>query len=123
MLLAALRRLGFVLCLAGGLTAAFSALVGLLAGASLTRAVSLGFYLVGSFLLVSGFFIGNRGPARVKSESGTAGPFGMFLGSRTVRWATAAEQEDSINLSAVFVTVGLALVVLGAAVDSRYKLA
>jgi len=123
MLLAALGRLGFILCLAGGVTAAISALFGLLAGAPLTRAVSLGFYLVGSFLLVSGFFIGNRGPARVKSESGTAGPFGMFLGSRTVRWATAAEQDDTINLSAVFVTVGLALILLGTVVDTRHTLA
>lgn len=123
MLLAALRRLAFILCLTGGLTAAIAALLGLLAGASLTRAISLGFYMVGSFLLVSGFFIGNRGPARVKSESGTAGPFGMFVGSRTVRWATADEQEDTINLSAIFVTVGLALVLLGTVVDTRYALA
>ena len=36
--------------------------IGLLSARSVDRSVSLGFYLVGCFLLVGGFFFGNRGP-------------------------------------------------------------
>ena len=66
---------------------------------------------------------GNRGPARVKSETaGSSGlPFPLF-GSRRLRWATLQEQGDTINQSAIFVTVGLILIVVGVAVDSRHSL-
>ena len=123
MLLAALRRLALVLVLALAVTAAGSALLGVLLGASIERSISLGLYGVGSFLLVAGFFIGNRGPTRVRSE--TAGgvwvPFPLF-GSRRLRWATPGEQEETINNSAVFIVLGLLLVVIGAAIDSRHTL-
>src|SRR3954452_2001214 len=83
-MLAALRRLTLLVvgCSLG--IAAISALFGALLGASLDRAVALGFYGLGCFLMVSGFFVGNRGPARVKSES--AG-WSMLpgLGSRRAR--------------------------------------
>ena len=39
-----------------------------------------------------------------------------------LRWATPAEQEETINMSAVFVAIGLTLIVLGVAADPRYKL-
>ena len=32
---------------------------------------------VGSFVLVSGFFMGNRGPARLKGPVGDEGPWGI----------------------------------------------
>ena len=68
------------------------------------RSVSLGLTLVGSFLLISGFFVGNRGPVRVKDDDAPmAGPF--VFGNRLVRWATPSEREETINLSAVFVSV------------------
>ena len=66
MFLAALRRLAFATALAIGVTVVLSALLGLLVGAGLERAIVIGFYLGGSFLLIVGFFVGNRGPARVK---------------------------------------------------------
>jgi hypothetical protein len=123
MLLAALRRLGFLVLLASGVTVAGSLLLGVLLGSGLGRSLSLGFYFMGCFLLISGFFVGNRGPARVKSE--TAGPsllpFGMF-GERRLRWATPSEQYDTIRSSAVFITVGVVLIVIGAIVDSRQSL-
>ncbi len=95
--------------------------VGALAGESLDRSVSLGFYVVGSFLLVAGFFVGNRGPVRPKSA---AEGFSIvpFFGTRSVRWASREEQQETINLSAIFVVVGLILVLIGIAVDSRYGL-
>jgi hypothetical protein len=123
MLLAALRRLAFLVLLSVGLTAAMSLLFGALAGASLERALALGFYLVGCFLLVSGFFVGNRGPARVKSESAGPAmlPFPMF-GARQLRWATHGEQYETITSSAVFISLGVILIIIGALVDSRHAL-
>jgi hypothetical protein len=114
----AARRLVFLLAIIGGPTALISLALGGLTHSSASRSVSLGFYLVGSFLLIGGFFTGNRGPLRMKNpDEGTP-----FWGSRAVRWATEAEREDAINTSAVFVTVGLLLVLLGIVVDNRYSL-
>ena len=117
MLLAALRRFLTLLAATAGVTAALSVLFGSLTGASIGRAVSLSFYLVGSFFLIGGFFIGNRGPVRPKSDVGIP-----FRAARAVRFATPAEREETINTSAIFVTLGLALIVLGVAADSRYRL-
>jgi hypothetical protein len=122
MLRAALRRLAFAILLSVGVTAAGSVLLGLLLGASLDRSLVLGFYLVGSFLMVAGFFVGNRGPARVESETpGAATPLGVFSGSRRLRWATLGEQDDAINHSALFVGLGIVLVVIGILFDSRHS--
>ena len=119
----ALRRLGFAVLLSVGLTAAGSALLGLLIGASLERSLVLGFYLAGCFLMVAGFFAGNRGPTRVKSESpaATATPFGVFSGARKLRWATLGEQDEAINNSAVFVGLGILLVAVGVLLDGRHS--
>jgi Kef-type K+ transport system membrane component KefB len=96
-----------VVLLAGiaGVTAVLSLLGGLLGGGSVERAVAVGFYLVGSFMLIAGFFIGNRGP--------------MIFGSRIMRWATPLEREENLNESALFVALGFVLIVIGVAVDSR----
>jgi len=40
---------------------------------------------------------------------------------RNVRWADAEEQKESISLSAIVVTLGFVLLVLGAASDPRYN--
>jgi hypothetical protein len=100
-----------------------SILLGLLIGASIDRSVALGFYALGCFLMVAGFFVGNRGPARVKSE--TAQPSMMPLpgfGGRKLRWATLEEQNETINNSAVFIALGLILVLIGVAIDTRQTL-
>jgi hypothetical protein len=122
-MLAALRRLVLLVALCSGLTAGISALLGLLVGASLDRALSLGFYGAGCFLMVCGFFVGNRGPARVKSEP--AGPSMLPLpgfGARRLRWATPEEQYETIGNSGVFIVLGLVLVVIGVLVDTRHSL-
>jgi hypothetical protein len=122
-MLAALRRLAVLVVLCSAVTVVGSVALGLLAGASLDRAISLGFYGLGCFLMVSGFFVGNRGPARVKSE--TAG-WTMLpipgIGSRRLRWATPDEQNETINNSAVFIVLGVILVVIGVLVDSHHSL-
>ncbi len=82
--------------------------------------MSIGFYLVGSFLLIAGFFVGNRGPVRVKGDPGV-GVFGFFR-NRRLRWASGQEQLESISLSVVFVVLGFSLIVLGVVTDTRYSL-
>jgi hypothetical protein len=122
-MLAAIRRLVVLVVGCSAVTVVASVALGLLAGASLDRAVSLGFYGLGCFLMVSGFFVGNRGPSRVKSE--TAGstmlPIPGF-GNRRLRWATLDEQNETINNSAVFIVLGLILVLIGVVVDSHHSL-
>lgn len=123
MILAALRRFFLLVLLSAGLTAAGSLLIGALMGSSPDRSLALGFYLMGCFLLLAGFFVGNRGPARVKSESAAPSVigFGMF-GERRLRWATAGEQQETIRSSGVFISLGVILIVIGTIVDSRQSL-
>jgi hypothetical protein len=116
-LVAALRRLLVLIVVAAAVTAVGSLIIGLLLGASLTRSVAIGLYLVGSFWLVSGFFVGNRGPVRLKSDLGAP-----LFGSRFVRWATPEERDETINMSAVYVVLGFVLILLGFAADTRYSL-
>ena len=122
MIRAALRRL--VLVVIGTLvgTAAVSLLVGLAVGSTVDRSLTLGFYLTGCILLLGGFFLGNRGPARVRSEEPTGFMFGIFGGGRRLRWATLSEQDETINSSALCVALGVVLVFAGFLVDGRHSL-
>jgi hypothetical protein len=93
--------------------------IGLLAGMSLNRSLSLGFYLVGAFLMVAGFFVGNRGPFRAKSDDpGEELP--SPRGGRALRSASTGEQFEAMAVSGVFILLGLTLIALGAGVDSRF---
>jgi general stress protein CsbA len=124
MIRAGLRRLFLLIFGAIAATAVGSLLIGALLGASLGRALTIGFYLVGCFMMLAGFFVGNRGPARVKSESDSDArptPMGMFGGGRNLRWATLGEQNETINNSAVFIALGLILVAIGILFDSRHS--
>jgi hypothetical protein len=113
--LAALRRLALlVLAVAGG-TAVFGLVVGALGGYGTLRAIAVSFYLVGVALLVVGLFVTSRGP--VRSRDGAS----MRYGTQVVRWATRAEQEETLNLSAVFVLLGLLLIAIGVVVDSGHR--
>jgi len=51
-----------------GGTAAFALLLGPCVGSSVSRAISLGWYIVGSVLLISGFFVGTGGLRVRRSE-------------------------------------------------------
>jgi hypothetical protein len=116
LLLAAARRFFTLLAGVAGATIVLSLLLGLVLGTSADRAISVGLDCVGAFLLVAGFFIGNRGPARLKEDA--AAP----LDGRRVRWATREERVIALNDSAIFVSVGFALILLGIAIDSRVRL-
>ncbi len=118
-MLAALRRFGVLLVGTAAVSGGFALLVGLAVGAGASRSVSLAWYLVGAAVAVGGFLIGNRGPARL---SGGQGWSPISFQGRMLRWATADEQEESINISAVLVALGFVLIVLGVVVDTRYKL-
>lgn len=106
-----------------GLIAGSSALVlvtaiplGLVSHATLNRAISLGFYGLGAFLVVLGLVAGNRGPfRRVDDEA-------PFRFERKLRRATLDELLDTISFSAVMVVIGFVLVVIGVAIDDRYRL-
>src|SRR6266545_1410063 len=92
LLAAAAGRFSVLLAGTACVTALAAALLGLATGTVLNRAVSLGLYLVGSFLVVAGFFFGNWGPVRMKADH-DATP----LGPRRVRWATADERFRAMN--------------------------
>ena len=44
------------------------------------------------------------------------------FGNRRLRWATLDEQNETINNSAVFIILGLILVLIGVVVDSHHSL-
>jgi hypothetical protein len=116
-LLMAFRRLLVLIVLAATLTAIASLVLGLLMGASLTRSLASGFYLLGTFWRVSGFIVGNRGPLPLYSDLGAP-----LFGSRFVRWATPEERNETINMSAIYVVLGFVLILFGFAADTRYSL-
>ena len=120
MLLDALRRFAKLLLVISAITIGLSALFGLLVDASILRSIAIGYYLVGCFMLFGAFFFGNRGPVRPKSEEDMGGLFG--LGSRRLRWATREEHEEAISSSAVFIPLGLLLILLGVVWDTRHSL-
>jgi uncharacterized membrane protein HdeD (DUF308 family) len=121
MLRAALRRFVGLLLVLAVPTAALSLAIGLAAGSTPGRSISVGFYLLGSFLLVSGFFVGNRGPVRTKGDGG-APIFGPLMRNRMLRWATPEEREETLSISFIFVVLGFVLILIGVVADTRYKL-
>lgn len=114
---AAVRRIGTMFATLVGGTAVVSLVIGLLFGAGVSRSLSVGWYVVGCALLISGFFIGNRGPARPQGEG-----WSTFSLQRWVRWASPDEQRESISLSALLIAMGFLVIVLGAIADSRHAL-
>ncbi len=115
MVAAALRRLAVLFGVVFGATIVISALLGLVFDSTLQRSVSLGLDLVGIGFLVVGFFVGVRGPFRLGGgDHATAGRF--------VRWAQPDERVETINVSALFVSVGFVLIIVGLAIDPRYSL-
>lgn len=120
MLVAALRRFLALVGIATAVTLAGSAVLALLSGSPLRRALTLGLYLVGSALLIAGFFVGNRGRMRADSDTADGGPFA--LAGRRLRRATADEERESVSTSAICIALGVVLLVLAVAVDARHEL-
>ena len=103
-------------------TAAVSLVIGAIMGARLWRSLALGFYLTGCFLILAGFFVANRGPVRARGRSAATGGIFAFFGERRIRWATLDDQNETINNSAVWVTLGFILIAVGFAFDARHSL-
>jgi hypothetical protein len=112
-LVAGLRRFFLVFGAAAAVVAVVSVIVGVAVDARLTRSIALGYYLSGATLLIGGFFVGNRGPVRAKRNQ----PIPLF-GTRFVRWATREELDETINTSAVYVSLGFALILVGVIADT-----
>jgi hypothetical protein len=104
---------------AAAASAVVAVLIGLAVGSTAARAVSVGWYCAGGFLLLIGLVASSRGPTR---SADTAGWTPISLTGRSLRWATRSEQEESLNLSAVLVLLGFLLIVLGIVVDPRHPL-
>src|SRR5262245_51719875 len=116
-LLAGARRFVVIIAVLAATTAAGAWIVSELAGWDANRVISGAFDLVGVFLLVVGCLAGNRGPVRLRGAG--AAP---FFGERQARWADPTEREEAMTDSAVFVSVGVAMIIIGIAIDSRYRL-
>ena len=116
MWVAAARRFFILLGVLTGAVLLCGLSIGLLLGGSLNRAIAVGFEAFGCLMLLFGFFVGNRGPVRTKGE---ANP---FFGPRFLRWATPEEHGSTIAESAIFIVLGLILIMIGLAIDNRYNL-
>lgn len=125
-LLGAARRFFVILGSATLIVLAVALPVGLLLGSGVSRSLSVGFYVIGSFLLVAGFFVGNRGPVRLKGDDtdvgASVGMFGIGIGGRRLRWATPEENADAMSSSGAFVVIGFVLIVIGVIADNRVQL-
>ena len=122
-IVAGVRRFLVVAGVVVVITALLSLGFGLLVGDSVNRSLSVGFYLAASMSMLLGVFFGIRPPVRQEGDAGALGGlFGVF-GSGPVRFATPEEREDSLASSAVFVVLGLVLVLCGLVCDGRHPLA
>jgi hypothetical protein len=119
--LGALRR--FTIALA--IVTAGAALLGLVAGAvikqGLRRDLAVGFYLAGMGLLSLALLLGTRPPVKFREGRGDSSVPGGFF-DRGVRWASREEQDEAINVPALFATLGVCLLVFGALCDPSRKL-
>ena len=124
MLRAGFRRILVVLAVVLGGTAAVSAVLGALAGANIARAIATGFYLIGSAVLVGCFVVGVRGPLRSEpteeqDDTTLPAPPGMFRfrGTRRLRKATSEERHEGKRMSLGLFGLGVAVLLLAAAID------
>jgi hypothetical protein len=119
--IAGLKRLALLLVATSLALGALGALGALVAGGEVDRWVSVAYYLVGTFLLVLGFFSGMRGPLRPRGADEGADPvtglFGIGIATRGARRATEDERRDTLATAGIFLVVGLWLIVLGILID------
>jgi hypothetical protein len=114
----ALRRIAIILGSLIGGTAVISLLLGLAAGSSVRRALSVGFYIAGAALLSGTVIMGIRGPLRPEWKDGET--MGRFLGPRGVRKATPEERSQSRSSSLFLFGLGAAMIAIGVVLDPEH---
>lgn len=122
MLAGAARRIFGFFAVVGGVTLLISTAFGLLTDASVRRSIALGFYAVGSIVLLSGFFVGNRGVLRADTDDEKGGLL-LGFGRRRVRSATGEEQRENVRVAALVIGLGIVLLILGTLADTENRLA
>jgi hypothetical protein len=115
---AAARRFGLIFAGVVGGTAVLSLLIGLAAGSSARRALSVGFYVAGATLLCGALVMGIRGPLRPEYRDDD-GQRGRFFGPRTIRYVTPDERSQSNRSSLFLFALGILLVTAGGFIDPR----
>jgi hypothetical protein len=118
----AARRIFGFFAVVGGVTVLISIAFGLLADTSVRRSIAVGFYAVGSIVLLSGFFVGNRGVLRADTDDEKGGLL-LGFGRRRVRSATGEEQRENVRVSALVIGLGIVLLILGTLADTENRLA
>lgn len=113
---AAARRFAIMFAAVSAGIVVVSWLAGLALGSTANRSISLGFYLVGAFLALAGFFFGNRGPVRPVGDEHS------WRVGRGLRRASREEQEEAVATGALLAVLGFVLLAIGIAIDSRYQL-
>ena len=115
----AARRFLILLAGVGGVTVVLSAALGALAGTSIRRAVAVGCYFAGALLLLSGFFLGNKGVLRAEADPAEAGRNLPMLRPRRIRSATSEEQREAVSVAALVMTLGIVLILVGVLADDE----
>lgn len=120
MVVGALRRLLTLFAAVSGATLLVSLALGGLSGQSIRRSIALGFYIVGSILLLAGFFVGNRGVLRAEVDEHAKANF-LFGGfaRKGVRPATDSEKRETVGVSVLVIGLGIGLLFLGVLADSE----
>lgn len=119
MFVGALRRLLTLFAAVSGATLLVSIAIGGLAGEPIRRSIALGFYIVGSILLLAGFFVGNRGVLRAETDKHASGNFLFGFGRKSVRPATDSEQRETVGESVLVIGLGISLLCLAILADSE----
>lgn len=113
---AAARRFALIFGGVTGGVAVVSLLIGLAAGSSARRALSVGFYVAGAALLAGSLIMGVRGPLRPEFRDDATGA-GRWLGPRGVRRATPEERSSAHRSSLFLFGLGLLIIGLGSVLD------
>jgi hypothetical protein len=118
-LLGALRRLATLTALSICGACVLGLVIAAAAGEDIRRGLAIGLYVSGAGLTGLAFLFGSRPPVRGREEQGGFVTVGRWLGGG-VRWASPEEHQHAMNLPAVFLGLGVLLILIGVGVDDRH---
>ena len=125
-MLGGIRRILALFAAVSAATAVVSLVAALAVGsAAVGRALATGFYIVGAFFLLAAVAVGARGPVRPKDAAErepAMSLFGLGVGFRGLRPATGEERREGVALTALFLALGVALIIFGVVADSAVEL-